>query len=607
VIVRLKPAQSVDAATQALRSIQPQIREGALPAGASPAALRDFLTTPFTLVPSATGNSSLRPRYGRALITILAVTALMLLIACANIANVLLARAAARRYEVSVRVALGASRWRLVRQLLAESLLLAGAGATLGMLAASAGSRLLVQQLSNDVHPVLLDLSIDWRVAAFAIGITVAATLVFGVIPALRASAVAPIEFMRRRGPRRGRTGVGFMSGVMVTQIVLSVVSVVTAGLFLRTFASLAARELGFDADRVLVAELMVPDRIARDPAERLLLYERVREAVRARPGVADAAISFMTPVSGAAFAPPIEMSASEPPAERERTAFGNIVSVGWFKTFGSHIVFGRDFADRDRAGTPRVAIVNEAFARKFLNGASPLGHMITIAANLPAHPPAMEIVGVAADAVYSSPRDPVPPTFYLPLAQSQEAMFARALRAVSLSVRAEVGDPASLTRSVAAGIANVNPDVAVTFRPLARQINAALAQERMVAMLSGFFGLLALVLAGIGVYGVTSYAVSGRRAEIGIRMALGAAPVSVVRLVLSRVVLLVAVGLVFGVGISLWATRSVRSLLYGLEPRDPTTLITAAVALAAVAVFAGWVPAWRASRIEPAEVLRET
>jgi len=273
----------------------------------------------------------------------------------------------------------------------------------------------------------------------------------------------------------------------------------------------------------------------------------------------------------------------------------------------GTTLVAGRDIQDADGKSSPPVALVNQAFAKRFLNGASPIGHTVTIGKNFGMKPtPPREIVGVVADAVYRSLREPVPPTMYVPLAQFDEARRP-APASMSVSVRSTTGSPALLARSISAAIVAVNRDLALTFRPLADQVDASLTQERIVAMLAGFFGGLALLLAGLGLYGVTSYAVSRRRTEIGIRMALGAAPAGVVRLVLARVTLLVGIRVVVGVGISLWASKFIETLLYGLEPRDPATLAAAALVLGTVGAAAGWLPAHRASRIDPAEVLRDS
>ena len=529
---------------------------------------------------------------------------LVLLIACANIANLLLARATARRHEWSVRLALGASRWRLVRLMMTESLVLSLIGAGLGFLVARWGSLLLVRQLSTQTNAVFLDLSVDWRVLAFTTGITVVTALLFGTAPAFRAAGVAPMEAIKDQGRGAGGdTGrMSVASTLIVAQVALSVLLVVAAALFMRTFEKLARLDLGFDPSRVLVVT-MNAERASIEPAQRVAVFERARQAVQALPGVERAALSLVTPVSGHMWGNRLEVSGSVALTESARSARRNQVSPEFFEAYSQRLVAGRNFSDGDRDGAPLVAIVNEAFARTFLNGANPIGHTLR---RFPvrAGEPSLEIVGVAGDAVYRRLRDPIPPTVYSPVMQSSIDVPSSEY---NLNVRAAPGSLPPLTRSIAAAIGGVNKDLALTFRPLSDQVSASLTQERIVAMLSGFFGGLALLLAGLGLYGVTSYAVSRRRGEIGIRMALGAAPESVIRLVLGRVSVLVGIGIVVGAGLSLWGAQFVSTLLYGLEPRDPATLAGSAGVLAAVGAIAGWLPARRASRIDPAEVLRDS
>jgi predicted permease len=397
----------------------------------------------------------------------------------------------------------------------------------------------------------------------------------------------------------------GLASGLVIAQVALSLILVVAAGLFMKTFSSLANLHLGFDRDRVLLVTINA-QRTEIPPADRLATFERIRQRVLAVPGVASAAVSLVTPVSGSTWDNRVDISDSVDLPERERQSNFNAITPGWLTTFGTPLIAGRDIADGDRKGTPPIAIVNQTFARKFLNGASPIGHTVAIGGAGPGAEPPREIVGVVGDAVYRALREPVPPTVYVPLAQLDESRRP-APASMSVSVRSATGNPALLARSVSAAITGVNRDLALTFRPLVDQVNASLTQERIVAMLAGFFGALALLLAAIGLYGVTSYAVSRRRTEIGIRMALGAAPGGVVRMVLSRVTLLVVIGVAVGGALSLWASKFVETLVYGLEPRDPVTLAGAAVVLAAVGAIAGWLPAHRASRIDPAEVLRDS
>jgi len=601
IMVRLRPGQSLEDASQALRGVQPQIRDLTMPQDWREDDKQSYLKEALTLDSAATGSSGLRTRYQRPLTTLMVVVGLVLLIACANIANLLLARGTARRHELSVRLALGASRFRLARQLLAESLVLAGLGAVLGLVFAQWFSRLLVRQLSTSTNNVFLDLALDWRVMAFTAAIAITTAVLFGTIPALRATRVQPNDALKEQG--RGVVGqsrFGLGNVLVVVQVALSLMLLVAAGLFMRTFSSLANLDLGFDSQRVLVANVNLQP-LQLEPDARWDLLARLRAAAGAAPGVQSASLSVVTPISGSTWNNQLELLDGKPIAGADRMTFINLITPDWFKTYGTKLLDGRDFTDNDRRGGTDVAIVNEAFARKFFGGANPIGHRVREPAR-PGRPnPDREIVGYVADAAYRSLREPAPPTMYLPFPQNPTAPSS-----ASISVRSTGGSPALLTRGLTAALTDVHGGIAISFRPLADQVNAALTQERLVAMLSGFFGGLALLLAGLGLYGVTSYAVSRRRTEIGIRMALGAAPGGVVSMVLGRVGFLVALGVVLGGGASLWAARFVSTLLYGLEPRDPITLAGASAVLGAIGAVAGWIPAVRASRIDPARVLRE-
>ncbi len=605
VVARLKPGQSAEAATTLLRGVQPQIKEATTPVDWRKEDQANYLKEAFVLRPAATGQSGLRARYERPLWTLMVVVGLVLLIACANIANLLLARATARRHELSVRLALGASGWRLARQLLTESLVLSSAGAAAGMLFALWGSRLLVTQLQTPTNRVVLELSPDWRVLLFTAGVTIATALLFGTAPAFRAGRVAPIESLRTAG--RGSVGEskgGLATGLVVAQVALSLVLVVAAGLFVGTFSRLADLPLGFEKDKVLVVNVgAIKSKVAQ--AERSALFERARQAVLALPGVESAAVSSVTPVSGSTWNNAVQVVGAPPLPERQDITTVNHVSPTWFKTFGTPLLSGRDLAEQDARGAPLVALVNQAFVKKFLHGANPIGRVLRHTRSSEPKPPEWEIVGVVADAVYRSLREPVPATIYMSSAQYDASRFP--LTAANVCVRARAGSPTLLSRSIAKAVADADPDLSLTFRPLAEQVNASLTQERLVAMLSGFFGALALLLAGLGLYGVTSYAVSSRRSEIGIRMALGAAPARVVRLVLARVAALVGAGVVLGGAASLWSAIFVATLLFGVPARDPATLIGAAAVLSVVGALAGWLPARRASLIDPAKVLRES
>jgi putative ABC transport system permease protein len=620
VMVRLKPGQTLQEGTTAFRALQPQIREATRPAQVRRGRVNEYLDAPFELISAAAGQSGLRDQYQRPLIVMMTVVGLVLLIACANIANLLLARATARGHEWSVRLALGASRGRLARQQLTESLLLAVMGAAAGLLVAQWGSELLLRQLSSDA--VSLDLTLDWRVLGFTAAIAIAAALVFGVVPALRATAGAPIDALKDQGRSHAATGRATVaSGLVIAQVVLSVILVVGAGLFLRTFTSLINAPLGFEGDRVLLIGIDAR-RAALAPEGRAITYDRVLERVRAVPGAEAAGLSLIAPVSGAMWSRRVEVSGSSfvttgpiqgPEGmgftdsripESDPLAVFNAVTPGWVSAYGTQLLAGREISERDGASSAPVALVNEAFARKFLPGANPIGHTVrtTSSTNVTS---SKEIVGLVADAVYRDVREPILPTVYVPWSQYDGDDTSVAPGTVVLSVRAG-SSPGALTRTLAAAIAEINPTLALTFKPLADQVSETFVQERLLAWLSACFGGLALLIAAVGLYGVTSYAVSLRRQEIGIRMALGATRAVVLQLVLGRVWILTGIGIAAGLAISAWASRFVATLLYGLEPTDPITLLAAGSVLAAVGTLAGWLPAHRASRLDPTTVLRQ-
>jgi putative ABC transport system permease protein len=609
IMARLRPDQSIDAANAALRAAQAAIRDATAP------GWNGYISEPFTLAPTATSKSALRRHYERPLIVVLTIAALVLLIACANIANLLLARATARHHEFSVRRALGASRWRLARQLVAESTVLSAAGAVAGIVVARWGSQFLVQQISTSDHRVFLDLSLDTGVLVFTIAVTIVTTLLFGVAPALRVAASEPMDAIKEHGRTLAARRGGLSGSLVVAQVALSLVLVVAAMLFVRTFTSLATLDLGFNRERVLVVKVAIgsarPVNASTSQIEqtgRLPVYERVLQRVQGLPGVVEAGLSMITPVSGQGWNTEVDVSNTPPLKGRQANTFRNAITPRWFAALGMHLVAGRTFTDADRTGAPPVVIVNQAFVRKFLNGQDPIGHTVqrrTIfnrnRPNAPS-PPSQEIVGVVADAIYDNLREQIRPTMFEPLEQSEGASGAE----MALILRTS-GPPMAETRAIAAAIRDVDADLAITFRPLADYVDASVARERIVAILAGFFGGLALLLASLGLFGLTSYTVERRRAEIGIRMALGAAPSGVIGLVLSGITALVAIGVIVGATLSLWAARFVGALLYQVEARDPMTLIAAAATLAAIAAIAAAVPAYRASRIDPARVLRES
>ncbi len=592
IMLRLQHDQTIAQLTGQLRGVQPQIRAATLPERLN----HDYLTDPFELEPAPSGRSTLRTRYERPLETLMVVVGLVLLIACANIANLLLARATARRHELGVRLALGASRLRLSRQLLAESLLLAGAGAAIGLLFARWGSGALVAQLSSASNSVFLDMPLDWRVLAFTIGVAATTAILFGMAPALSVSGLSPFEALKEQGrSASGERRAGVRQVLIVLQVALSLVLVVTASLFTRTLFSLTTRDLGFDREPVLLATVAV-----NHPAERRLdVFEQLRDAAAAVPGVTSAAISFTTPTARAGWNTRIVVPPDSPLKGRELASWINAVSPDWFRTYGIKLAGGRDFNSRDRMGAPRVAIVNRAFARRFLEQGDPVGQYFSDQGPS-GKQDSFEVVGVVEDSIYRSLRAEMEPTMFVPFAQ-----WSNPRSIVSIGVRSAGAPPLSLTRSLSVALGKADPQASLTFLTLSSQVEGALTQERLLARLSTFFGGLALLLASLGLYGVTAYSVNRRRGEIGIRMALGANAPAIVRMILNRVGVLVALGIAMGTGASIWASRFVTSFLYGFEPSDPATFVLAALVLTLIAAAAGWLPARRASRIDPAEVLR--
>ena len=596
IMVRLKPGQTIDQATAALRGAQSQIVATAY----GPPPLNNNLKEPFTLVPAANGMSNLRTRYAKPLTILLGIVMLVLLIACANVANLLLARASARWKDWSLRLALGASRYRLVRQMLAESFVLAALGAAGGVVFAAWGARYLVHQISSTTSAVTLEVAADWRVLAFTLSVAVVVTMVSGAAPAFRAAGAAAMNALRdaSRGTSSGRHRL--LNAILMTQIAFSIVLLIAAGLFVRTFQALATMPLGFDDHGVVMVTVNAP--LAAVPTEqRLGTFERVREQVLSVPGVASTGVSQDTLVNGGATGFGFTAIGGRPLPSRQ-SALVQEITPGWLTALRTPLLAGRDIVLTDDAAGAPVALVNETFARKFFGSSSPVGQTLQMTQGKP-----KEIVGVVGDAVYRSLREAVPPTIYLPFLQIGMPPDTRAPQQAVLFVRASHEADAALTRGIAAAVARVNPELEMTFRTLSDQVRADRNQERVVATLSAFFGGLALILAALGLYGVTSYVVTRRRGELGIRMALGAQPADIVSLVLTRLFVVVGIGVAAGLLASLWASRAVASLLFGLAPHDPLTLAGAALVLTAAATAAAAIPSYRASRIDPAAVLRES
>jgi len=603
VLLRLKSGQSLETATAALRSAQPGIRSAAMPE--NPQMQPGFLNDGFQLAPAAMGTSALRTRYGRVLVTVLAVTILVLFVACANISNLLLARGLARQHELSVRVALGASRLRLIRQLLVESGLLALVGGIGGIAVALWAGPVVVARVSTGATRVMLDVPLDMRVLGFATLTTVLAALVFGLYPALRASRRSPIEAMQEQGRGPSRSAKAGISGTLViAQVAVSLVLVALAGLCLRTINLLTQVPLGFDKDRVLVVTVDAA-RAAIAEADRTPFYYRLIDAAAAVPGATAAGAALSTPM-GTTFDFPffVAPTGTTPSFDPADTAQLHGITPGWRASHGITLRDGRDVDNRDTGESPRVMLVNEAFVRRFLGGRTPIGTSLDLSTGSKGALSigSKTIVGVIGDVTASSTRAPVTPSMYIPVTQWTNPLHPTT--PFYISVRTN-GSPADLTRSVTSALRALDSNLVLTTRPLADQVDASFAQDRLVATLSSFFGAFGLLLAALGMYGTTAYAVRRLRPEIAIRTALGASPMEAARLVLIRLLVLVGAGIAVGIGVGVWAGRFIAPLLYGVPPNDALTLLAASIMLATIGMLTGWLPARRAARIAPADILR--
>jgi putative ABC transport system permease protein len=597
---RLKPGWSVERANAHVQALSPGIMRATLPATYRPDQAKRYLENKLIATQGGSGVSGLRRQYERPLWLLLAITGLVLLIACANLANLLLARASVREREIAVRLAIGASRKRLVRQLLSESLLLAVLGAVFGAVLAQVLSRGLVAFLTTTNNRLFVDLGIDWRVLGFTATLAVITCLLFGLVPAMRATHLAPASAIRAgaRGATAGRERFGLRRALVSTQVALSLVLLVGALLFVRSLQKLLAVDPGFQSEGILAVSLDL--RRPNYPKERRpIVYRDLLERISTRPGVVSAAQVGITPVSGSGWNQSVlpEGAAS---GESGKNAFFNRVSPGYFRTMGTTIIAGRDFDERDTLSSPRVAIVNEAFAKTFFGGANPVGRTFRYQAGAGEQDPVFQIVGFVRNTKYYELREDPREIGFFPIAQDPTP------GAGASYVMRTAGAIGEIMRNVSTAVGEVSPAIAIEFRPLSRQIKESLMRDRLMATLSGGFGLLAGLLATLGLYGVISYMVARRRNEIGVRIALGADRGRVIGMVLREAGLLLIVGLAVGLLLAVWAARAAATLLFGLEPHDPVTLVSAVLLLTAVALGASYGPARRAARLEPMQALRD-
>ena len=549
------------------------------------------------LTSGARGISGLRFFYSEALKMLMAIVLVVLLIACANVGNLLLSRGAARQQEIALRQALGASRMRLIRQLLTESLLLSLIGGVIGILLAQWGVSLLVARLARTAP---LNVSPDLLVLAFTAGISIVAGLLFGVAPAIRATGTGLSSALKEKVAqrRRGRFGLGLSSALVVSQVALSLVLLVGAGLFARSLLKLQQVDLGFNRENVLL--FSVDSRLAGYKTSQLTnVYRQLYDRLRSLPNVRAVALATYAPMSGTRRASSITIRGrAEIPGEN-LTVSDMLIGPDYAETLSLPILLGRSIGLQDTSASNKVAVVNQALVDRFYPGQNPIGRRITFDDDTDKND--MEIVGVIGNVNYSNARREADPAVYRPLFQVEgQGAFANVVQ-----IRTDV-EPLSLSSAVRTAVSQVDDKLTISgLTSLSVQTDDALRQEKLIAQLVSFFGLLALLLAAVGLYGIMAHAVVRRTNEIGIRMALGAERRNIVWMVLRESLTLVMIGVVIGVPVALAAAKLISTQLFGLSGTDPLSLVTAVGVLSVVAAIAGYLPARRASRVDPLVALR--
>jgi predicted permease len=600
---RLRPEVSAEQAQSALtflyqRSVSVDLgRQSATAMSRGSASTDSYIA----LDPGGRGLQFLQRQFARALLILLAIVALVLLVACANIATLLLARAVARQHEIAVRLALGASRWRLIRQLLTESLLLACCGGAGGLILAWVSGGLLTTLLAGGLLPLTLNLTPDVRVMLFTGAVSIGTGVLFGVVPALQATEhrVSPSVSVHGRVQRANPPRQRLVKVLVASQMALSLVLLVTAALLVTSVRNLHEIEPGFDRDGVLLADVHT-DQPSTAAALTAFSVE-LRERMMALPGVVAVSFSWIPlfdPFTD--LSAPLSIDGYLPRQGEKVMARYNAVSWGYFEAVGMKVLAGRGFTSTDADNAQRVLVVNERFVRQYFGGQDPLGKVVSIAVGPKSTWQPREVVGVVGDAKYNDLRRETRPLFYVPLVQ-----LVRPVQSVEIRT-AGAANPIALGPTVRHVLSEIAPQLIVDdVRTVAQQVDRPIAMERLVGKLSASFGILAMTLAAFGLYGLLSYSVARRTSEIGVRMALGASRSRLLWLVLRESMALVTAGTASGLVLAIAATRVVSRYLFGLTATDPFTITMASVTLIAVALAAAYVPARRASRIDPIVALR--
>ena len=599
---RLKPGVTMEQAKAALQPyfhqmLEMEVQQQAF-ARAAPETRQRFLTMWIDLLPAAKGDSNLRRQFSRALLVLMAIVGLVLLIACANVANLLIARATARQKEIAVRLALGARRARIVSQLLTESLILAIAGGLLGLALAVWIDRALLSFLPHGDLPLTISTTPDWRILAFNFAVALLTGVIFGLAPALQSTRPQLAGTLKDQvGSIAGGTSVRLRKSLVVAQVTLSLLLLIGAGLFIRSLQNLKDLDPGFQTSN-LVEFSIDPTLNGYKPERSLDFYRQLRENLNAIPGVESSALAVMPVLSGNEWDSSMAVEGFAHKPTETPDPHMQFVTPDFFKTMHIPILAGRDFRMSDGATAPKVCIVNERFAKRYFKDGIALGRHIGMGGD-PGTKLDIEIVGVAGDTKYESMRDEIPFEVYRPYHQVE---FVLGMIAYVRTTR----QPEQAFSSIRRVVNGLDPNLPVAgMKTLEKQQEESLITERLVASLSSAFGILATVLAAIGLYGVMAYLVAQRTREIGIRMALGAESGDVLWLVMREVLQLVAIGIAIGLP-SAWAlTRFAKSQLYGIQPNDALTIVMATAGIALVALLSGYIPARRATLVDPMRALR--
>jgi predicted permease len=600
VFARLKPGYTVESARAPLQALFTQVRayESTLAAAKdwSVYARQQFMKGRLQVTSAAIGYSSLRNDFSAALVVLTCMVGLVLLIACANVANLLIARGFARQKEIAVRLSLGASRGRLVRQLLVESVVLASAGGVLGLGVAFAVTRTLLALVPSQGQPLLISASPDPRILAFTFVVTFATGIVFGLLPAWRASRPEPWTALKDTiGSVAGTGGSLFLrKGLVVAQVALSFLLLFGAGLFVRSLQNLKTTDAGVALDNLVRFEV-APALSGYDNARATIFDRELLDRLRSLPGVKSAAYATVPILAGDEWDSSMGVEGHQVKDGEDIQAFMNAVSPGYFETMRTRMLDGRDFRPDDAKEDPTVAIVNRRFAEHFFPHGSAIGKHVGFGGG-PGTKLTIEIVGVVADSLYEGPREGVHRQVFIPNWGKNSAVFYLRTLTPSANAYALVRQQ---VRRLDAGIPVFG------MKSLESQLDETLLTDRLIALLSAGFGLLATLLASVGLYGVMAFVVLRRRKELGIRLALGARPARVLWLVMREVLMLLAIGLAIGIPAAFSLGRYVAAQLYGIQPYHPAVAVWTVVLLSAVSAAAGVIPAHRASRIDPILALR--